>query len=127
MRYAVEKTEKYTLFTLEESKMDTLIAPKVKSEVVTLCQTGTTNLIFDLSAVKYMDSSGLSALLLAHRSTKGLGGLCVLAGVQEHVSKLIHISRLDQVFDLLPTVAESIDRVFLHELEKDLNSEEGGE
>ena len=125
MRYSIEKAERYTQLTLEEEKMDTLIAPKVKSEVVALYQTGTVNLIFDLSPVKYVDSSGLSALLLANRASKQVGGLLVLVGLNEHVSKLIHISKLDEVFEILPTVAEAVDRVFLHDLEKDLNKEQG--
>lgn len=125
MRYSIEKAEKYTQLTLEEEKMDTLIAPKVKSEVVALYQTETVNLIIDLSSVKYVDSSGLSALLLANRASKQVGGLLVLVGLNEHVSKLIHISKLDQVFEILPTVQEAIDRVFLHEIEKDLNAEHG--
>lgn len=127
MRYSIEKAEKYTQFTLEEEKMDTLIAPKIKSEVVALYQTGTVNLILDLSGVKYVDSSGLSAFLLANRAAKQVEGLLVLVGLNEHVSKLIHISKLDQVFEILPTIQEAIDRVFLHELEKDLNQEHGEE
>ena len=125
MRYSIEKADKYTKFTLEEDKMDTLIAPKVKSELVTLYQTGTVNLIFDLSQVKYVDSSGLSALLLGNRSAKGNEGIFILVGLNEHVRKLIHISKLDQVFEILPTVEEGVDRAFLHELEKDLNQEGG--
>ena len=126
MKYAIEKKDKYTIFTLEEDKMDTLIAPKVKSELVTLYSTGTVNMIMDLSKVKYVDSSGLSALLLGNRSAKApeTNGIFVLVGLNEHVAKLIHISKLDQVFEILPTVEEGIDRVFLHELEKDLNKEQ---
>lgn len=123
MKYAIEKADKYTKFTLEEEKMDTLIAPKVKSELVTLYQTGTVNMVLDLSQVKYVDSSGLSALLLGNRSSKAANGIFVLVGLNEHVSKLVHISKLDQVFEILPTVEEGVDRVFLHELEKDLNKE----
>jgi len=127
MRYSIEKHDKYTLFTLDEEKMDTLIAPEAKSEFVTLFQSGTVNLVLNMSGVKYVDSSGLSALLVAHRSAKSESGLLVLVGISDHVMKLIKISKLDQVFTILPTVEEAVDAVFMFEIEKDLKGEQGNE
>lgn len=125
MRYSIEKSEKYTKFTLDEEKMDTLIAPEVKSEFVALFQSETKNLLLDMSAVKYVDSSGLSSLLVAHRMAKEVDGCLVLVAVSDHVMKLITISKLDQVFILLPTVEEGVDAIFMHELEQDLKTEQG--
>jgi len=125
MRYSIEKSEKYTKFILDEEKLDTLIAPEVKSEFVALFQSGAKNLILDMSSVKYVDSSGLSALLVAHRMAKAELGCLVLVGISDHVMKLIKISKLDQVFILTPTMEEGIDAVFLHELEQDLQREQG--
>ena len=127
MRYSIEKSEKYTKFTLDEEKMDTLIAPEVKSEFVSLFQSGTKNLLLDMSAVKYVDSSGLSSLLVAHRMSKNEQGCLVLVGVSDHVMKLITISKLDQVFTLLPTVQEGVDAIFMHEIEQDLKTEQENE
>jgi len=124
MRYSIEKSEKYTKFSLDEDKLDTLIAPQLKSEFITLYQSGTTNLILDLSKTKYVDSSGLSALLTAHRQSNDVGGCLVLVGVNDHVMKLLKISKLDTVFESLPTVEEAVDAVFLHEIERDLKAEE---
>jgi hypothetical protein len=36
--------------------------------------------------------------------------------------KLIKISQLDSVLNILPTVEEGVDTVFMHEIEKDLKS-----
>ena len=124
MRYSIEKSEKYTKLSLDEEKLDTLIAPKLKTEFVTLYQSGTDNLILDLSETKYVDSSGLSALLTANRMSNEVGGCLVLVGVNDHVMKLIKISKLDNIFNMLPTVEEAVDAVFLHEIEKDLKAEE---
>jgi anti-sigma B factor antagonist len=38
--------------------------------------------------------------------------------------KLITISKLESVLNILPTVEEAIDRVFLHEIERDLTNKE---
>ncbi len=124
MKYSVNKEEKYTLLTLHEEKLDALKAPRLKSELVTLFQSGTENLILDLSEVKYVDPSGLSAILIANRLAKEVNGQFVLAKLGEHVQKLIKISKLDTVLDILPTVEEAIDAVFLGEIEKDLGNDE---
>ena len=126
MKFSIDKNEKYTILTLDEEKIDTLKAPKLKSEFVTLYQTGTNNLILDLSKVKYTDSSGLSAILMANRMTKEVNGHLVLVGITEHVMKVMSMARLDSVLNILPTTQEAIDAVFLHELEKDIDSNPNG-
>ncbi|WP_020527415.1 STAS domain-containing protein [Flexithrix dorotheae] len=124
MKYSIEKSEKYTKLLLNEEKLDTLKAPSLKSEIITLYQSGTINLILNLSNVKYVDSSGLSAVLVANRLSKEVGGYLVLVGVTDHVMKLVKISKLDHVLNILPTEEEAVDAIFLNEIEKDFNGEE---
>lgn len=124
MKYTIDKKENYTIITIDEKKLDTTIAPDLKSEFVKLNAEGITNLILDLSNVKYTDSSGLSSILIANRLCNSSGGLLILVGLQEHVTKLITISKLESVLNILPTVEEGIDRVFLHEIENDLTNKE---
>jgi len=120
MKYTIDKQEKYTLLRLHEEKMDSSIAPSLKSELVTLHAEGARNIILDLSEVKYTDSSGLSALLVGNRIFQEEGGIFVLACLSDHTMKLIRISQLDSVLNIVPTVEESIDAVFMHEIEKDM-------
>lgn len=124
MKYNVDKEEKYTLIKLEEEKLDSTLAPTFKSELVTLHAEGTPNLVIDLTHVKYIDSSGLSAILVGHRIFAEDNKAFILAGPTDHVLKLIKISQLESVLDVLPTVHEAVESVFMHELEKDLK---GGE
>ncbi len=124
MKFAIDKQDKYSLITLEEDNLNSLIAPDLKSEFVFLCNEGVKNMILDLSKVKYVDSSGLSAILTANRLWSDQG-LFVLTGISHpSVKKLIEISRLDSIFTILPTVEESIDFIFMEEIEKELSSEE---
>lgn len=126
MKYVIDKKEQYAVFRLEEENLNSLLAPKLKSELVIIANEGVRNLIFDLSAVQYVDSSGLSVILTANRLWKPLGSF-VLTGVENpNVKKLIEISRLDSVLTIIPTVQESIDYIFMEELERQLDSE-GGE
>lgn len=123
MKYSVEKHEKYVLLALEEKKLDSSVAPKLKSEFITLTQSGTRNLILDMGLVKYVDSSGLSAILTANRLITEQSGTFVLTCLGDHVMKLISISKLDSVLNILPTVEEGVDMVFMEELERDLKRE----
>lgn len=124
MKYSIDKQEKYTLLRLNEEKLDSSIAPQLKSEMVTLHAEGVRNIILDLSEVKYTDSSGLSALLVGNRILQEDNGIFILTRLSEHTMKLIKISQLDSVLNILPTVEEGIDAVFMHEIEKDMKEED---
>jgi anti-anti-sigma factor len=50
-----------------------------------------------MSATRYCDSSGLSAILLANRICKEASGKFILCGLQENVEKLIQMAQLDKV------------------------------
>ncbi|MFY7787214.1 MAG: STAS domain-containing protein [Thermoflexibacteraceae bacterium] len=126
MKFLLDKSDQYTVFTLEEDKLDTLVAPKLKSEFVTLFQAGTKNLILDLSKVRYVDSSGLSSILVANRLSGEVEGFLVLVGLNDHVVKLLTISKLDTVLNILPTKEEAVDAIFLSVIERDLENEADG-
>lgn len=127
MKYSIDKKEKYAVFQLAEENLNSIIAPHLKSELVIFANEGVRNMVFDLSNVQYVDSSGLSAILTANRLWKPLGTF-VLTGIHHpSVKKLIEISRLDTVLTILPTVAESIEFVFMEELEREINADDGGQ
>ena len=120
MKYTIDKQEKYALLRLHEEKMDSSVAPGLKSELITLHAEGVKNIILDLSDVKYTDSSGLSALLVGNRIFQEEGGIFVLTALSEHTIKLIKISQLDSVLTITLTPEEAVDAVFMHEIERDL-------
>lgn len=125
MKYTIDKQEKYSLLRLHEEKLDSSVAPGLKSELITLHAEGVKNIILDLSEVRYTDSSGLSALLVGNRIVQEDGGIFVLACLSDHTLKLIKISQLDSVLNILATVEEAIDTVFMHEIERDLKDKNG--
>lgn len=127
MKYSIDKTEQYSILKLQEEKLDSPLSPALKSEFVTLNAEGIKNIIIDLSEVKYVDSSGLSALLVGNRIYNEDGGIFILASLNDHVMKLIRISQLNNVLNLLPTVEEAIDAIFLKEIESDLQEGDDNE
>ena len=124
MKFSLDKQEKYSVFSLEEENLNSLLAPNLKSEFVFLRNEGVRHLIFDLSNVKFVDSSGLSAILTANRLWKGYGTF-ILTGTQHPpVQKLIEISRLESILTIIPTVQESIDYAMMSELERQITEED---
>lgn len=124
MKYSVNKKEEYTIFKLHEEKLDSTIAPGLKSEFITLNAEGVKNLILDMSEVRYTDSSGLSSLLVGNRIFSEEGGIFIMVALSEHVMKLIKISQLNNVLNIVNTLEEAVDAVFLKEIESGLNKEE---
>jgi anti-sigma B factor antagonist len=106
MEFKIEKLENFTLIQVMEEKLDTHIAPNLKSELVLVSGNGEKNIILDLSRVRYCDSSGLSAILVANRLCKNANGTFVLTGLNEAVERLITISQLDTVLNITNTVDE---------------------
>ena len=121
MKFTVDKKDKYCVFTLNERKLDSIVSPKVKSELVIINAEGFKNIILDLSEVEFIDSSGLSAILTGNRLCKDAGGTFVLAGANDAVKKLLRISQLEAILNVIPTVSESADYVMMEELERDFN------
>ncbi|MEZ4993033.1 MAG: STAS domain-containing protein [Saprospiraceae bacterium] len=124
MKYTVDQHDNYAIFSLEEENLNSILAPDLKSKFVVLSNEGVQNLIFNLANVKFVDSSGLSAILTANRLWKNLGSF-VLTGIDHpSVKKLIEISRLDTVLTIVPTLEESIEYVMMEVIERELNGEE---
>ncbi|MBU1372541.1 MAG: STAS domain-containing protein [Bacteroidetes bacterium] len=123
MKFTVDKHEKYILIKLNEGKLNSLVSPQLKSELILTNAEGQRNIILDMSQVKYADSSGLSSLLVGHRLCKNASGVFILTGLNEAVSRLITISQLDSVITIVPKVDEAIDLIFMEEIEKELKKE----
>ncbi len=110
MSFQIDRTEKYTIIKLLAEKLDSNLAPSLKSELVVISADGAKNIIIDLTDTRYCDSSGLSAILVANRLCKNNHGLFVLAGLQEPVKKLISISQLDTILNITSTVIEAKEK-----------------
>ncbi|PWG80370.1 STAS domain-containing protein [Pararcticibacter amylolyticus] len=123
MKFTIDKHEKYVLFKLDETKLNSLVSPQLKSELILINTEGKRNIILDLSSVKYSDSSGLSSLLVGHRLCKNSSGSFVITGMSENLERLITISQLENVLNITPTVEEAIDLIFMEEVERDLKRE----
>ena len=62
-------------------------------------------LVVDLTAVPFIDSSGLAALVSGLKATRQAGGTLKLAGLNEQARTVFRLTRLERVFELYPDAA----------------------
>jgi anti-sigma B factor antagonist len=124
MRFELDKHEKYVL--LKPLDIDTLnseSSPKLKSEIILIHTEDIYNIILDLSNVRQVDESGISALLSANRLCRNYQGTFVLACVHSDIKSLLELSTTENYINIVPTVTEAIDLIFMEEIERDLRKE----
>ncbi len=107
MEFEILKKEGHTVIKVTNKKLDTAIAPELKSELVVLGNEGEKNIILDLSQCGYVDSSGLSSILVANRLCEDAIGTFILCGLQPDVEHLIQISMLHTVLIITKDVEEA--------------------
>lgn len=64
--------------------------------------------ILDLTAVPYLDSSGLGSLVSAFVSRQKAGRRVALSGVNDRVMKMFEITRVETLFLMFPTIDDAI-------------------
>lgn len=73
-----------------------------------LCAAGGVSLLFDLSALEYISSSGLRVLMVAAKQSKPRGGRIAVAAPHPVVAEVLEISRFNLVFPVHATVADAV-------------------
>lgn len=89
-------------------EVDMHSSPIARKVLLDLVKTGS-SVAVDLSAVTYMDSSGVATLVEALQNAKKLGQSFVLAAPTGSVLGVIKLARLDKVFRIVGSVAECDD------------------
>jgi anti-anti-sigma factor len=107
-KFEISKLDRCSVMQILCEKLDTNIAPAIKSELVLLSGNGEKNIVIDLSNTRYCDSSGLSAILVANRLCKNSKGTFVLSGLQSAVERLISISQLDTVLNITDNIEQAV-------------------
>ncbi len=65
-------------------------------------------LIIDVSAVEFIDSTGLAVLVNALKRVRDSGGNLCLCGVTPAVRTILHLTRLDRLFQIYANVETAV-------------------
>lgn len=86
--------------------VDVHTAPQLRSAIVDAEARGADcDVLVDLSAVSFMDSTGLGVLVGALARSREAGQRLVLVGVDGRIQRLLNLTGLDAAFELAPSVA----------------------
>lgn len=110
MNSEIEHQDALTLLTVAYDTIDTTTIRQFKRELTEAIGAKHT-LVVDLGRVRFIDSSGLGALLSASRELASAGLDLRLCELTPQVRTLFELVRLHRVFDIANTRAEATDLV----------------
>ena len=107
MNYNVEERYNSVVITLKGNVMGGPDGSKLHDTLHELKEGGKTNVVVDLSKVKFMNSSGLGMLISAMTTMRNAGGDLRLAKVADRIQSLLVITKLITVFKHFESVEEA--------------------
>jgi anti-sigma B factor antagonist len=112
MKINLSREGNVNFLSLDTEKLDSKVAPELKSQIILLANDEKNgHLVIDLGDITFADSSGLSALLLAHRLYRESANNLILCNLSERVEKLIEISQLTNVFTIVSSRDEAVKQL----------------
>ena len=108
MNITVENTDNKTLISLKEERIDAHNSLELKDFLQKLLENGQHVLIVDLAAVRFIDSSGLGALLSGYKNANLRQGSLILTGLQPRVHSMFELTRLHRVFEIYSSLDEAL-------------------
>jgi anti-sigma B factor antagonist len=90
-----------------EARVDARLAGDFKRQLLDAIDAGHGRIALDLSAVEFIDSSGLGAIVSALKHLGNRGDL-VIVGARPAVHNLFRLTRMDKVFRMYGGEAEAI-------------------
>ncbi len=83
-----------------EGSVDMFTSPDLLDKLLPFFKKGVKGIIVDLSAVTFMDSSGIATLVEGLQWSKKDGKKFVLTGLGGNVTNAFKLTKLDNVFDI---------------------------
>ncbi len=93
------------ILTVQAERIDAASAVQLKNQFRDATNDATGRVIMDLDQVKFMDSSGLGAMVAVLKLLKGRK--LELVNLSPTVSKVFALTRMDKVFKILPDMDEA--------------------
>jgi len=94
---------------VEEERMDAHNSGDLKEQMLQLFDEGKCNLVIDLSSVRFIDSSGLGALVSGFKNASAREGSLKLCCLQPQVRSMFELTRLHRVFEIFANLDEALD------------------
>ncbi len=106
MDYHIREEQGHHIIRLD-GDIDLEQSPKVRQLLLEAVENGKQVLV-DLEAVTYLDSSGIATLVEAFQQAKKKGTALILANLSPAVTRVLNMARLDKVFCIHDSVETAI-------------------
>jgi anti-sigma B factor antagonist len=107
MAIAVDQLGDVTVAVVPMEELDASNAAQFKRDVTPLLES-TTKLVFDLSRLRFVDSSGLGVFISCLRKLNARGGDLKLCGMSKQVRAVFELVRMHRVFDIFATREDAV-------------------
>lgn len=106
----IKREEQGTVVVMQikEERLDAHNADELKQELGSLFEAGKTGVVVDLKEVRFIDSSGLGALVSGFKNASARQADLKLSGLQSQVKSMFELTRLHRVFDIYTTIDEAL-------------------
>jgi anti-sigma B factor antagonist len=91
-----------------QGRFDARTAPPLKQRLSALVEEGNARIVVNMSAIDFVDSTGLATLVSGMKRCRQSGGDLKLIALQRPVRTIFELTRLDKAFDILPDEATAI-------------------
>jgi anti-sigma B factor antagonist len=108
MKYSISEQYNTVIITLKGNVMGGPAASGFHEEIKGLIEKGKTNVVGDLSKVKFMNSSGLGNMISALTSLRNAGGDFKICGASDRIESLLMVTKLITVFNHYKTLDEAV-------------------
>jgi anti-sigma B factor antagonist len=108
MRYSIDERYGAAVITLKGNVMGGPDGQQLHDQLRELVDDNKSNVVVDLSKVKFMNSSGLGMLISGMTTMRNAGGDVRLARVADRIQSLLVITKLVTVFKEYDTVEEAV-------------------
>ena len=108
MQLNMEDKGEVVLISIEDERMDAHNSSDLKEKMLQLFDDEKCNIVIDLSEVRFVDSSGLGALVSGFKNASARNGNLKLSGLQPQVKSMFELTRLHRVFEIFPDVDDAL-------------------
>jgi anti-sigma B factor antagonist len=102
MQLAIQPAGNANVIRLQGKIMSDLETTEVMDAVKACIFDGKNKVVLDLAGVDWMNSTGLGMLIAARGLLLDVSGGLRLAGLNESVKQLMHLNKLDTIFEIHP-------------------------
>ncbi|MGO9343343.1 MAG: STAS domain-containing protein [Acidimicrobiales bacterium] len=97
-----------TAVVVVAGEIDVYTSPLLQERLVEVLRDGISSIVLDLSAVTFLDSTGLGVLITCLKRCRSAEGDLVLVTAQPNVLKVLEITGLNDVFQVHDSVDDAI-------------------